>query len=106
MPGVLLGQCVSQIASRRQLNWIFKNLSDRLAGSDTEVLARRGRIEMVVAPYAQDSRVAYNPPMDAVGEVKIESFMADAAYGHTGVGTVNIVLKGGTNQLHGSLYEF
>jgi hypothetical protein len=54
----------------------------------------------------RDSRVAYNPPMDAVSEVKVESFMADAAYGHTGGGTVNIVLKSGTNQLHGALYEF
>jgi len=29
-------------------------------------------------------RVAYNPPMDAVSEVKAESFQADAAYGHSG----------------------
>jgi len=51
-------------------------------------------------------RVAYNPPMDAVTEVKAESFQADAAYGHSGGGTVNIVTKGGTNQFHGTLYEF
>ncbi len=53
-----------------------------------------------------NNRVAYNPPMDAVSEVKAESFQADAAYGHTGGGTVNIVLKSGTNDLHGTLYEF
>ncbi|MBL8210594.1 MAG: TonB-dependent receptor [Bryobacterales bacterium] len=53
-----------------------------------------------------DSRVAYNPPVDAVAEVKAESFQADAAYGHTGGGTVNVVLKSGTNQFHGTLYEF
>ncbi|MBS1827612.1 MAG: TonB-dependent receptor [Acidobacteria bacterium] len=51
-------------------------------------------------------RVAYNPPMDAVAEVKAESFQADAAYGHTGGGTVNVILKSGTNNWHGSLYEF
>ena len=50
--------------------------------------------------------VAYNPPMDAVTEVKAESFQADAAYGHTGGGTVNVLLKSGTNQFHGSLYEY
>lgn len=53
-----------------------------------------------------DSRVAYNPPVDAVAEVKAESFQADAAYGHTGGGTVNVVLKSGTNLFHGTLYEF
>ncbi|HWB86326.1 MAG TPA: TonB-dependent receptor [Bryobacteraceae bacterium] len=50
--------------------------------------------------------VAYNPPMDAVTELKVESFQADAAYGHTGGGTVNVLLKSGTNDLHGSAYEF
>ncbi len=51
-------------------------------------------------------RVAYNPPMDAVSEVKAESFQADAGYGHSGGGTVNIITRGGTNQFHGTLYEF
>jgi len=51
-------------------------------------------------------RVAYNPPMDAVTEVKAESFQADAAYGHSGGGTVNIVTRSGANQFHGTLYEF
>lgn len=51
-------------------------------------------------------RVAYNPPMDAVTEVKAEAFQADAAYGHSGGGTVNIITRSGTNQFHGTLYEF
>src|SRR4051812_41803118 len=54
----------------------------------------------------RNSRVAYNPPPDAVQEVKVETFQTDAAYGHTAGGTVNVVMRGGTNQLHGSLYEF
>jgi len=53
-----------------------------------------------------DLRVAYNPPMDAVVEVKAESFQADAAYGHSGGGTVNIITRSGTNEFHGTLYEF
>ena len=51
-------------------------------------------------------RVAYNPPMDAVTEVKAESFQADAAYGHSGGGTVNIITRSGSNLFHGTLYEF
>ncbi len=54
----------------------------------------------------RNMRVAYNPPVDGVAEVKVETFMADAAYGHTAGGTVNVVMKGGTNQVHGSAYNF
>src|SRR5262245_9240809 len=53
-----------------------------------------------------DLRVAYNPPMDAVTEVKAEAFQSDAAYGHSGGGTVNIITRSGTNDFHGTLYEF
>ncbi len=54
----------------------------------------------------RNRRVAYNPPVDAVQEIKVEAFQPDAAYGNTGGGTVNVVMKGGTNAFHGSLYEF
>lgn len=53
-----------------------------------------------------DLRVSYNPPVDAVQEVRVHAFEADAAYGHTGGGTANVVMKSGTNGLHGTLYEF
>lgn len=53
-----------------------------------------------------NSRVAYNPPVDSVDEVRVHAFEADAAYGHTGGGTVNVVLKSGSNALHGTAYEF
>jgi hypothetical protein len=53
-----------------------------------------------------DKRLAYSPPQDAVVEVRVQSFESDAAYGHSGGGTVNVNTKGGTNSLHGSLYEF
>ena len=53
-----------------------------------------------------DLRVSYNPPVDAVQEVRVHAFEADAAYGHTGGGTANVVMRGGTNSIHGSLYEF
>ena len=49
---------------------------------------------------------AYSPSMDAVDEVKVELYQADAAYGDTLGGTVNITTKSGTNNYHGSLYEF
>lgn len=50
--------------------------------------------------------VAYIPIADAVQEVKVEAFQVDAAYGHTGSGTVSLVTKSGTNSLHGSILWF
>ena len=51
-------------------------------------------------------KVAYNPPQDVVREVQVYAFQADAAYGHSGGGIVNLVTLGGTNNLHGSMYEY
>jgi hypothetical protein len=53
-----------------------------------------------------DGRLAYSPPQDAVQEVRVKAFDSDAAFGHTGGGTLNQVMKTGTNDLHGSLWEF
>jgi hypothetical protein len=52
------------------------------------------------------SQLAYSPPQDAVQQVRVNVFEADASFGHTGGGTANVITKSGTNQLHGSLYEF
>ncbi len=54
----------------------------------------------------RNRRVAYNPPADSVAEVKVEVFQSDAAYGNTGGGTVNVVMKGGANDFHGTAYLF
>lgn len=59
------------------------------------------------APNATwDGRLAYSPPQDAVQEVRIKASDTDAAFGHTGGGTLNQITKSGTNTLHGSAWEF
>ncbi|PWU04336.1 MAG: TonB-dependent receptor [Terriglobia bacterium] len=59
------------------------------------------------APNATwDGRLAYSPPQDAVLEVRIKASDTDAAFGHTGGGTLNQVTKSGTNNLRGSAWEF
>jgi outer membrane receptor protein involved in Fe transport len=50
--------------------------------------------------------VAVSPNLDAIQEFKIQSSTYDAQYGGTVAGTVNIVTKSGTNQLHGTLYDY
>ncbi len=51
-------------------------------------------------------RVAFVPPADAVQEFKVETANYDGQQAHTAAATVNVTLKSGTNQLHGSVYEF
>ncbi len=53
-----------------------------------------------------DNRSAYTPPVDAVQEVRVKVFDTDTAFGHTSGGTINMVLKTGTNSIHGTAYEF
>ena len=46
------------------------------------------------------------PPLDSLQEVKVSTNNADATVGTYGGAQVNAFVKSGTNQLHGSAYEF
>ena len=50
--------------------------------------------------------VNVNPAVDAVEEFKVQSGTMSAEYGYTLGGVVNMVTKSGTNNFHGTLYEF
>lgn len=55
--------------------------------------------------FEGDLRALQIPP-DAIQEFKLESIMAPAEYGRTGGGTASFVVKSGTNQIHGTAFEF
>ncbi len=58
------------------------------------------------APNATwDMRSAYTPPKDAVQEVRTTVVNTDSSFGHTRGGTINMVMKSGANELHGSMWE-
>jgi hypothetical protein len=46
------------------------------------------------------------PSVDAVQEFKVQANNYSAEFGRSGSGIVNVILKSGTNQFHGSLFEF
>ncbi|MGC2398320.1 MAG: TonB-dependent receptor [Acidobacteriaceae bacterium] len=46
------------------------------------------------------------PSLDAIQEVKVLTSNYGAQYGRTASGTVQVITKSGTQQLHGNLYEF
>jgi hypothetical protein len=69
--------------------------------------AQINEIQLDGSPDATwDGRLAYSPPTDAVQEVRVKAFDTDASFGHTNGGTINQILKTGTNSVHGSAYEF
>ncbi|MFB3828185.1 MAG: TonB-dependent receptor domain-containing protein [Bryobacteraceae bacterium] len=59
----------------------------------------------VVMPR-QGGAVATSPGGDAVEEVRVQTTMFDAAYGHSNGGVVTYATRGGTNQVHGSFEMF
>lgn len=59
-----------------------------------------------VSNNAYGGKTAFIPPADMVDEVRVDTSSYDAAVGHTSGGQVNISMKSGGNQLHGTLGAF
>jgi len=56
--------------------------------------------------YAFDGGVGFSPPSDAVQEFKVQTNTFDAQQGYSAGATVNVAVKSGTNDLHGSAWYF
>ena len=52
------------------------------------------------------SSIILYPPVDAIQEFKVQTGNQESEFGKNPGGTVNVVIRGGTNQLHGNAYEF
>ncbi|MEO8436213.1 MAG: carboxypeptidase-like regulatory domain-containing protein [Pyrinomonadaceae bacterium] len=56
--------------------------------------------------YAFDGAVGFSPPSDAVQEFKVQTNTFDAQQGYSAGATVNVAVKSGGNDFHGSLWYF
>ncbi len=52
------------------------------------------------------SLVEFSPSTDAIGEFKVQQANYSAEYGETGGGIANFVMKSGTNNFHGTVYDY
>jgi len=50
--------------------------------------------------------VVYNPNQDAIAEFRILTSNYTAEYGRSGAGVISVVTKSGSNQFHGSAFDF
>jgi len=67
----------------------------------------RGNMITLNGVYSKGgNQVSYTPSIDAVEEFKVQKNSYDAEYGHVAGGTINVATKSGTNEMHGSMYEF
>jgi len=53
-----------------------------------------------------DNGVVLNPNPDSIAEFRILTSNYTAEYGRNGAGVISVVTKSGTNQFHGSAFEF
>ena len=72
----------------------------------SQPLSNETLIDGVPANAATTNAPGLTPSVDAIQEFKVQSGNFTAEFGRTGGGVVNLVFKSGTNQLHGTLYEF
>src|SRR5579863_2873958 len=56
--------------------------------------------------FLNQTSYAIGPAVDAVSEVSIQTNGYNAEYGRAAGGVINVTLKSGTNQLHGSVFEY
>lgn len=55
---------------------------------------------------ARNNFLIYTPSVDAVSEFKVETNSLSAEFGRFNGGVISVVTKSGTNQVHGTAYEF
>ncbi|MBI4909523.1 MAG: carboxypeptidase regulatory-like domain-containing protein [Acidobacteria bacterium] len=59
-----------------------------------------------VIDFLNQTAFVVGPSVEAIGEMRVMTNGYNAEYGRGAGGVVNVTIKGGTNQLHGSLFEY
>jgi hypothetical protein len=59
-----------------------------------------------VIDFINQTAYVIGPSVDAIGEMRVLTNGYNAEYGRGAGGVVNVILKSGTNELHGTLFEY
>jgi Carboxypeptidase regulatory-like domain len=99
VPGVRAPNLFTQVA--------YGNYNDQFLS----INGSRVNVSMFFLDGGWNSNSGFNgpgiyPPIDLVQEYKVQTNNVPAEFGNTAGGVINVVTKSGTNQMHGSAYEF
>ncbi|HMF74242.1 MAG TPA: carboxypeptidase regulatory-like domain-containing protein [Bryobacteraceae bacterium] len=99
VPGVRAPNLFTQVA--------YGNYNDQFLS----INGSRVNVSMFYLDGGWNSNAGFNgpgiyPPIDLVQEYKVQTSNVPAEFGNTAGGVINVVTKSGTNQVHGSAYEF
>jgi hypothetical protein len=81
-------------------NWANFSFNGGLANANVVM------VEGLALDLAQMNTPSYVPPVDATQEFRVQSNTFSAEYDRTSGAVVNFSIKSGTNQLHGTAYDF
>jgi hypothetical protein len=86
----------------------FNNAPSQASTDGNGVYNNEFNIDGVTNTYSDGTnvRVAFSPPQASISEFKVQTSSFDASIGHTMGASVNINSKGGSNALHGSVWEW
>jgi hypothetical protein len=91
-------------------SWRYLRSFDILGTSGISIGGGRERTNEVLLDGISNVRAEYIvisvPTTESVQEFKVLTNTYDAQYGRTGGGVISIVTKGGTNEFHGTLFEY
>lgn len=84
---------------------------DQISTASASINGQRGNQNEYLLDGAPNTAPAQNQPIvhanpDMVQEFKVETNAYSAEYGRAAGGVYNVVTKGGTNEVHGTVYEF
>lgn len=105
--GLAAGVNMLGTAQQRSMNGVSQT---RLFESGSRLLVDGGDSgqvdsDIIDSAYASQARVT-RASVDAVAEIRIQESSYSAEYGQSMGGVVNFITKSGTNQFHGSLFEY
>lgn len=107
MPGVVYGSSRMGIDGQQTIGTrAMPGQIVGLAANGQRDISQEITLDGVVATDGFKAAMLFVPSIEAVQEFKIQSAVYTAEYGMNSGAHANVVIKSGTNQFHGTLFEF
>ncbi len=104
MPGVTFG--TSRIGTSGTGGTPIPGQTVQIAANGQRDIQQRITMDGVVATEPRINTMSFTPSIEAIEEFKVQSAVYSAEYGVNSGAQVNVAIKSGTNNLHGTVFEF